>query len=140
MDSNPEGKMWVKLMTQGSSSRKSDSAQEVIPIKWIFRSKYSGQTQHANSSEVKDMLEVSEGTAEMSKQDFSSNFLSSSSDALETASNFSRSASKIKEDDLCIVCMERQADLQVLPCKHDQFCRSCVVRLVQVVKHGTHCE
>ena len=32
--------------------------------------------------------------------------------------------------DVCIVCMERAADFQLLPCRHDQFCRQCIVEAI----------
>jgi hypothetical protein len=31
---------------------------------------------------------------------------------------------------LCVVCMERPADLQLLPCRHDRFCCRCIVEVV----------
>jgi hypothetical protein len=34
------------------------------------------------------------------------------------------------DDRLCVVCMERPADLQLLPCRHDRFCRRCIVETV----------
>jgi hypothetical protein len=32
--------------------------------------------------------------------------------------------------DVCIVCMERAADFQLLPCRHDQFCRQCIIEAI----------
>ncbi len=35
-----------------------------------------------------------------------------------------------EEDDLCVVCMERAPDFQLLPCRHDRFCRQCMVETI----------
>jgi hypothetical protein len=33
-------------------------------------------------------------------------------------------------DNVCVICMERAADFQLLPCRHDQFCRQCIVETI----------
>jgi hypothetical protein len=33
-------------------------------------------------------------------------------------------------DELCAICMERNANFQLLPCDHSCFCRECVVNLI----------
>ena len=30
-------------------------------------------------------------------------------------------------DDLCVVCFERKANIEIGPCKHDSFCQNCVL-------------
>jgi hypothetical protein len=34
------------------------------------------------------------------------------------------------DDHLCVVCMERPAGLQLLPCRHDRFCCRCIVETI----------
>mmetsp|Transcript_55614 Transcript_55614/g.146740 ORF Transcript_55614/g.146740 Transcript_55614/m.146740 type:complete len:251 (-) Transcript_55614:173-925(-) len=34
------------------------------------------------------------------------------------------------EDDLCVVCMDRLANLQLMPCAHSRFCRRCIVETI----------
>ncbi len=35
-----------------------------------------------------------------------------------------------EEDGMCVVCLERAADFQLLPCRHDRFCRQCIIETI----------
>jgi hypothetical protein len=35
-----------------------------------------------------------------------------------------------EEDNLCVVCMAHAPDLQLLPCRHDRFCRECMIETI----------
>ena len=34
------------------------------------------------------------------------------------------------DDEICVVCLERAAHFQLLPCRHDSFCRQCIVETI----------
>jgi hypothetical protein len=135
MDRNDEGTLWVKMLKLRSGYLQ---VADTLPIHWT---KSEEQTPNGFCDSRQDIDAINEfcddgsnaavlnspetvfkhpqrdrQVAQPNPRDRIQDLLPSASDADDTR--------------LCVVCMERPADLQLLPCRHDRFCRRCIVDTV----------
>jgi hypothetical protein len=150
MDSNDEGILWVQVLKFRSGYM---HVVDALPIHWT---KVDDNNSDDSTDQQQDIIEVLEickdgdnGSAEFSSLESAEKVLSEPSlqynptDVI-CATNENQdvkgsrsgqracygSAPEAHYDRLCILCVERPAELQLLPCRHDRFCRRCIVETV----------
>ncbi len=139
--------MWVNLVTPALSptevTHPRRPSSTLISIRWIVRQRLSeiesGLTR-GNPSEEATPPDPDEECAGVRTAEAKPDALAlphsrnlSPSAPWSSAAHATVSAPKIDvedETDLCVVCMERTPDLQLLPCRHDRFCRQCMVETI----------
>jgi hypothetical protein len=123
-----EGLMWVKLTKSATSE---STVQSLVPIRWTAR---RCRPDLKNETPSTDCGEPEEWTCSPLAGDDTAPCLpgSPSSSRAAPLSPTSSTAGEIKDDDdsLCIVCIAREANFQLLPCRHDRFCRQCIVETI----------
>jgi hypothetical protein len=136
MDKNIEGLIWIKLV-RGKSGvdaavQSSGRRLSLVRIAWTMRS-HPGTTKLKRQKNAKSKNYPTVYSA--GEQSF--NGLRSSPGGVLSALKplratfIHRCNTNFEEEvDLCVVCMERAPDLQLLPCRHDRFCRQCIVETI----------
>jgi hypothetical protein len=157
MDQNAAGMLWVKLIHRKNAQNSSESAT-LIPIRWTSKhrklpptGKFDEQmrsvhidalpsNEHDLHGENLDgdlqknaQSPIHEATTKHTTDAWKcegaeqpNRLISSAPDSSAPA----HSQTDGEEEDLCVVCMERAADFQLLPCLHDSFCRQCMVETI----------
>jgi hypothetical protein len=142
MDKNAEGLIWIKLVigksgvaaAVHSSSRRSS----LIPIVWTMRS-YSCNPESTKLKRQKNQKHSQHPRISSTAEQSSKSLRSSSgmmSALIQSRAIFVSPFNSTIEDeeeesaDVCVVCLERPPDLQLLPCRHDRFCRQCIVETI----------
>ena len=149
---NEEGILWVKLLHAKSASLSHPHSRgtQLIPIRWVKASNKRPKMQQiaavppispSHDSRCDTLLrlpasdELSDsGPPDKRKGERAKITTSDVADPPPAAvgSHDTTRRSKEREDDenVCVVCMERAADFQLLPCRHDRFCRQCIVETI----------
>ena len=140
--------MWVKLVTPTLSvaeeTRQSCPNSCLIPIRWIVRQRPSeneSDLMTGNPSEKETLTDPVEEKAGVrnaeAKPMFNALALPRSPSATWSSAACATVATpkaEVEGDedgaDLCVVCMARPPDFQLLPCLHDRFCRQCIVETI----------
>jgi hypothetical protein len=123
MINSEEGLMLVQLIKPATSD------QLLVPIRWKAR---------RCSPDVKTETPSTESGEEWACSSLSgdeSTSSSSGSPSTRRATPLSPTSSTKGEtedddDSLCIICTTREANFQLLPCRHDRFCRQCIVETI----------
>ena len=141
--------MWVNLVIPPHP--KPDGLQkQLIPIRWAVLSRQSSKVSDNNFDDFKkvdkpchqldgnsqlrhygkDAVEDKAQTKAKLEQTIRRAMLAPwAISTIETTSKKDDLMSQ-SEDALCVICMERFADLELLPCRHDRFCGQCVLEAV----------
>jgi hypothetical protein len=126
-----QGTLWLHLAVKNSRVRTTFAPQyELFPIYWIK----AGKSVNISSS-LEDVKASDEpiGDPKISVDDF------------ECIPEDYLSEEQVSHDDplfgLCALCMEAPASLSLLPCRHDNFCQMCMLRIVCYwnQSHGPGC-
>ena len=153
MELNAEGMLWVKLIHHKNGQKSSENAT-LIPIRWTskhrtFQSSEKSEepmgSVHVDALHDHHATHVDEDVQKIAPSPIyeppstcpadawqcggveqANSLLQSAADSSEPA----HSQPDGEEDNLCVVCMERAADFQLLPCRHDRFCRECMVETI----------
>jgi hypothetical protein len=126
MLNSEEGLMWVKLIKPGTFE---STDQSLVPIRWTIRrcrpdlKKETPSTDHGDEWACHplaggDIARGSPGSPSTRRATLLSPTWSTAGE------------SKDDDDSLCIICMAREANFQLLPCRHDRFCRQCIVETI----------
>ena len=146
MEKNDEGILWVKLLSSKTvSSNTNTKTATLIPIRWVKSSSNHPTKQqivaavhslspHDHEHDTLPPDPKSESRMMRSEMLSTEAVQSDVADPPPAAvgSHDTTRRSKEREDDenVCVVCMERAADFQLLPCRHDRFCRQCIVETI----------
>ena len=139
--------MWVKLVTPALKAAEdihlSGPRSTLIPIRWTVRQRLSEIESDLTSGNPSEKATPSHPDVESASITNADTNPISDALALPRSRSLSLSApwaaakhasmAKTDEDDdadLCVVCMARPSDFQLLPCRHDRFCRQCMVETV----------
>jgi hypothetical protein len=120
-----EGLMWVKLVKSTTSE---STVQSLVPIRWTARrcrpdlKKETDQEWACDPLASDDSAPCLPGT--------SSTFGSTCRATPLSPASSTAGETKDDDDSLCIVCIAREANFQLLPCRHDRFCRQCIVETI----------
>ena len=131
MESNVEGLMWVKLVEfQGHSPSTASAHPEhksptLVPIRWTVRQQLS-----CPEAEELSCYAISEGSENSFTESPRSGYMAPMSHANAGVDCGEQGDNSDECDNLCIVCMARTANFQLLPCRHDRFCRQCIVETI----------
>ena len=144
MAKNGEGMMWVKLVRPATSAteetRSHCPSSTLIPIRWTVRQRLSSTYSDLTTAKPTPS-DPDEDSVEMRNADsFASNgpalprARSVSPPAAQESAGRATMAVLEADDqddaDLCVECMARPPDFQLLPCRHDRFCRQCIVETI----------
>mmetsp|Transcript_79991 Transcript_79991/g.214088 ORF Transcript_79991/g.214088 Transcript_79991/m.214088 type:complete len:239 (-) Transcript_79991:50-766(-) len=143
MSQTDEGLMWVK-MVRAKAVRGQDKPL-MVPIKWTKKNiNASEQSQQSNMSHCKSVNESDADRDEVDEvhaiakskplhddlgdvvPDISIHGVENS----EQADAASVGSEEKDEENLCVVCMERAANLQLMPCAHRDYCQRCIVETI----------
>ena len=148
MDKNDEGILWVKLLqTKSSPSHPPTRSATLIPIRWLKESNrctskdrnvgavHSLSPHDHEHDNVLSDGDLKKGAAKDQSSSKKSNNDPNNVEKLSPVVDGEHTFRRLKDDDdcgdeLCVVCMERAADFQLLPCHHDKFCRQCIVETI----------
>jgi len=139
MDQNIEG--MIKLVrfksAVAAAVHSSNRRSSLIPIVWTIRSRFSdhGPTklkQQKNAKSCKQSKASCTGEQTYNGVRSSPSVVSAWRISRATSTLPCRTTIEGDEEgvDVCVVCMERTPDLQLLPCRHDRFCRQCMVESI----------
>lgn len=143
MEENDEGILWVKLLPVKAfpSQLLTETKAILIPIKWFKETRKVSPrdqdvvTDHSSlpQNNREDVISYAHtgvpnigfehGLAAGENLQLSTNCIQ----MVDLAPGF---VGGERGDDVCVVCMERPADLRLLPCLHDKFCRQCIVETI----------
>ena len=154
MNKNEEGILWVKLLrSKPTPQNPSNKNTTLIPIRWAKASNLHkteeqnvaalhGLSPHdhehdVSNQDLKRTKDRGAGTTVADARKESSETSKGDVDELPPASSadgcgagWRAAGAEDDGDGVCIVCMERAADFQLLPCRHDRFCRQCIVETI----------
>jgi hypothetical protein len=149
MTKNAEGMMWVKLVTSKLPATtdilSTGPSSTLIPIRWTVKQTKSGKdltSGYPSEKSAQSDLD-GEGPVPSNADTFPTHSaqvppsarpppLSAPLTSVVRESNATQNDEDDvdDEDDVCVVCMARPPDFQLLPCRHDRFCRQCMVETV----------
>jgi hypothetical protein len=120
MINSEEGLMWVKLIKPATSD------QSLVPIRWTARRCRSDVNSETPSTERGEEWTCSSLSGDESAPGMPG------SPSTRRAMPLSPTSSTTEDDadSLCIICMTREANFQLLPCRHDHFCRQCIIETI----------
>ena len=128
-----QGTLWLHLAVKNSIVRAAFTPQyELFPIYWIK----AGRSVHKSSLEDEKTSDESIDSPKICLEDFECIPEDNADDA---------PSEQVSQDDplfgLCALCMEEPASLSLLPCRHDNFCQMCMLRIVCYwnQSHGPGC-
>ncbi len=144
MTKNAEGLMWVRLVTPKLTTPTgiflSGPSSILIPIRWTV--KHRRFEKHLTSGISSEKVAQSDlDGPDLSNADTFPTYsppvppssrpppLSAPLTSVVRESNAPQN-DEDDEDDVCVVCMARPPDFQLLPCRHDRFCRQCMVETI----------
>jgi hypothetical protein len=127
MLSNTEGLVWIRLNKPAASEQEAE--QPLIPIKWTARRCRSDLPRKESSRgkewECRPLCDTRVCDVSTAGSDAADSSKETPVAIIETENDVKMAADS--EDDLCIVCMAREANFQLLPCRHDKFCQHCII-------------
>jgi len=158
MDQNAEGMLWVKLIHRKNGQNSSENAT-LIPIRWTSKHRTfrysekldetmgsvhvdtvpSNERDHHHATQVDGEVKkiahspIIEAPSTRPADVLKFRGVEQANNPMPSAADSStpaHSQTDGEEDNLCVVCMERAADFQLLPCRHDSFCRQCMVETI----------
>ncbi len=151
MDTNEEGILWVKLR-QLKYPTPSTTGPSLINIRWTKRSrahlsrgrtsqstrsvqnKPPNQNAHCGAPVDPDSANFAHSPIATRRDNPTRSISHLGLDSLHSLdlsiSTLRLSEAADEEEGMCVVCLERAADFQLLPCRHDRFCRQCIIETI----------
>jgi hypothetical protein len=135
---NGEGMMWVKLVRPATSATEEICSHRpsstLIPIRWTVRQRLSATYSDLTTAKPSERATPSDPDEDNVEKRNAESF-ASNGPAPPRACSVSATIAALEADDqddadLCVVCMARPPDFQLLPCRHDRFCRQCMVETI----------
>jgi hypothetical protein len=150
MAKNAEGMLWVKLIHRKTPLQKSSENDILIPIRWTrkhrnfpsdrfddtmgsmhvdtnehdhHKAHLDGDVQKNTYNPMNDTLSAHPADVWRGEQQANHPILLESNSSPPPCARTDED-----EDNLCVVCMERASDFQLLPCRHDRFCQQCMIQ------------
>ena len=128
--------MWVKLITSGEqTSHPAERPLGLVPIRWTARrcnpeaKDQDSSTDRGKEWACRPRIDSGDDCSTESPQASEGSEMPTS--PLSSAVSRTPSCCSGEEtDDLCIVCLARAPNFQLLPCRHDSFCRQCIVETI----------
>jgi hypothetical protein len=150
MQKNSEGLMWVNILIPPSRDELADSSrqrrQKTIPIRWaVLQREKMDVSEHQDSGHtISEKVELSIGAqhlggggkgregAQVEKEKALRRSLLApwTTPTIKSPNTAADDASGPNEDGLCVICMERTADFELLPCRHNRFCGQCILEAI----------
>jgi hypothetical protein len=126
MLNSEEGLMWVQLVKSATSE---STVQPLVPIRWTARRCSHDLKEDTSSTGYGEEWAcgplAGDDTAPRSPRTPSSRRATPLSPTSSTAGG-----TEDDDESLCSICMARKANFQLLPCRHDHFCRQCIVETI----------
>ena len=139
MTNHVQGLIWVKLIEQ--TSHPLERPARMVPIRWFARQRVAdadeAKDQDSSTDRGKEWacrpfprIDSGDNCSKESPQTSEGSSATPSSPLSSAVSRTPSACCSQETDDLCIVCLARAPNFQLLPCRHDSFCRQCIVETI----------